>query len=284
MTGRLDDKICLVTGATNGVGRATVQGLARLGAHVVAMGRDPAKVAAVVGGSTGSGGASGLVADFMSLAAVRDAAREFRDRYERLDVLINNAGLWLTRRHESADGLEGHFAVNHLAHFLLTDLLRPHLLQSAAARVVTVSSALHHRGHIDWDDLQLTRRYGGIAGYCNSKLANVLFSNQLARRLADTSVTSNSLHPGVVRSGLAQGGGGIMSLMMTLTNPFKLSPAKGARTSLHVAAAPELAGVSGRYFDNCREAPMAPAARDPAAATRLWQVSEDLTARFRDNA
>jgi NAD(P)-dependent dehydrogenase (short-subunit alcohol dehydrogenase family) len=270
----------LVTGATNGIGRATAHGLAATGARVVVHGRDRTRTeeaAAEIARATGNDAVEFIVADFASLAAVQGMAAEFLSRHGRLDVLVNNAGIWASKRRLTMDGLEAHFAVNHLAHFLLTHLLLGALQASAPARIVNVSSRLHRKGVIDFDDLNMSKRYSGLAGYCNSKLANMLFTRELARRLEGTGVTVNALHPGIVATGLGGVEPSMISRLFRWGKPFLADPDKGARTSIHVATAPELEGVSGRYFDNCRETRPFPVAEDDDAAERLWTVSAQLT-------
>ena len=276
MTGR----VCLVTGATNGIGRAAAQALAARGASVLVHGRDRHKAEAMVRDiveATGNHGVEPIVADFSELDQVRRMAAEFSARHKELHVLLNNAGLFALHRRTTHDGFEAHFGVNHLAPFLLTNLLLDTLKSSAPARIVTVASAVHNRGRIDLDDLQAVRGYRGFRAYSTSKLANILFTTELARRLDGTGVTANALHPGVVATGLVAGGStGLMALGWRLAKNFLISPEKGARTSIYLAESSDVEEISGRYFDNCREAPTAAAARDADAAVRLWKVSAGL--------
>jgi len=281
MTSPLLGKHVVVTGASNGIGLHTATGLARLGASVAVVARDRVKgeaaLAAVRQASAG-GAASLFLADLGSLAQVRRLAGELLAALPRIDVLLNNAGAIHMTRKESADGHELTFAVNHLAPFLLTSLLLPRLRASAPARVVTVSSEAHRMAPLDLDDLQALRGYAGMKVYGRSKLANVLFANELARRLDGAGVTSNSLHPGVVATGFGRNDPGWMRLLVTVARPFLVTPEKGARTSIHVAASPELDGVSGRYFKDRREVAPAPFARDEGVQRRLWELSERLVA------
>jgi NAD(P)-dependent dehydrogenase (short-subunit alcohol dehydrogenase family) len=258
----------LVTGATDGIGRATALALAARGATVLVHGRDPARAAAVAREANAVPGAPGdaesVVGDLASLAAVRALAAAVRARGAPLDVLVNNAGVAFrdAERRLSADGFELTFAVNHLAHFLLTrellDLLAEAAARRGGARVVTVSSELHARGRIDFDDLQGERRYGGTAAYANSKLANVLFARGLARRTAARGVTSNALHPGVIRTKLLRDGFG---------SNGGATVERGAATSVHLALHPAVAAVTGAYFVDSRETPPAAAALDDAVGS-----------------
>jgi NAD(P)-dependent dehydrogenase (short-subunit alcohol dehydrogenase family) len=275
----LSGRICLVTGATRGIGRATAEALARMGAQVLLHGRDSASVGAVVREMVRYGQVAGVVGDLSSLAAVRKLAKEVAARHPRLDVLVNNAGGGARRREITVDGLERTFAVNHLAPFLLTNLLLERLKASSAGRVVTVSSMAHRGGKLDFDDLNWERRkYSTLGAYSASKLANILFTTELARRLGGSTVTANSLHPGVVATNIFNNSMGVTGRIFTvLFRPFLLSPAKGALTSIYLASSPEVAKVTGKFFDKCREAPTAPAAQDAAAASRLWEISERLT-------
>ena len=279
----LTGRTCLVTGATRGIGRATAETLAKLGANVVIHGRDSVSVGAVCRSTLGvsrGGRVTGIVADFGSLKSVRRMAEEVAAQYSRLDVLVNNAGTGALKRRTSADGFEWLFAVNHLAPFLLTTLLLPTLTKNAPARVVTVASMAYRRGVLDFDDLQWERRkYQSLQAYSASKLANIVFTLELSRRLDGTRVTANCLHPGVVATNIFSSLGLLGKLFGVLARPLLMSPAAGAKTSVHVASAPELATVSGRFFERSREVPLDRIAEDPAVARRLWDISEKLVAR-----
>jgi retinol dehydrogenase-14 len=275
-------RVCLVTGATSGIGRATAHALAGRGASVVILGRRRAEleaVAAEMRADTGNDNVTVLLADLASLESIRQAADRFRAEHDRLHVLINNAGVNLNHRRVTVDGFETTFAVNHLAPFLLTNLLLDLLERNAPSRVVTVSSTAFRRGRIDFDDLQAARSFSGIRAYSQSKLANVLFTNELARRLQGTGVTANSVHPGVVRgTGLGQGERFPLPIrvLWALVRPVMKSPEQGARTSVYAASSPDLEGVSGRFFVNSRPARTSAAAGDRALAERLWTVSSQL--------
>jgi retinol dehydrogenase 14 len=277
--GPMAGRTVLVTGGTAGIGRATALGLATMGADLAICGQDRerAEGAAREMCATGGGPVEVFVADLSCLSQVRRLASEVLQRCSRIDVLVNNVGGYWNTRHVTADGLERTFALNHLAPFLLTNLLLDRLIQSAAARVVTVSSHAHAQGGIDFDDLQGEGAYSGARAYNQSKLANVLFTYELARRLPATSVTANSLHPGVVRTSFgAEDPGGVQRRLVPLLRPFMKAPAQGAATSIHLASAPELEQVTGRYFVNRKPTRSAKASYDRAAAARLWQVSAEL--------
>ena len=271
--------ICLITGATSGIGEVTARELARRGMPVIIVGRSAERVAATVARIKQATGVEveTLIADLSSQAGVRSVAEAFLQRHQRLDVLINNAGGFFASRQISADGIELTWALNHMSYFLLTNLLTDILRASAPARVVNVSSDAHRSGVMRWDDLQFTRSYNGWAAYAQSKLANILFSNELARRLEGTGVTSNALHPGFVATRFAHNNGiiwgGLMALMQRL---FAITPEEGAQTSIYLATAPEVATISGRYFVKSRETSPAPQAQDMAAAARLWEISERM--------
>jgi len=264
--------VMLVTGATDGIGRATAEALATRGAHVLVHGRRVDRVERVVNDlrARHPGSASGVVADLASLDAVRHLASEIRQQVARLDVLIHNAGVFMSRRVMTIDGYETTFAVNHLAPFLLTRELLPLLLASAPARIVTVASVAHEQARLDLNDLQGRRHFDGYEAYARSKLCNVLFTRALARRLAGRGVTANAVHPGVVTTKLLREGFGSTGIPVE----------DGAAGSVRLATDPALADVTGRYFSKLRETEPSEVARDDVLAERLWDVSEQLVARF----
>ena len=271
-------KTVLVTGGTGGIGGATAAGLAGLGARVGIVGRDQGRADAAAEQIRAAGGqADVFIADVSSQRQVRRLAEDVLAAYPRLDVLVNNVGGYWATRHETEDGLERTFAVNHLAPFLLTNLLLHRLLASAPARVVTVSSGAQSMGRIDFDDLTGERGYNGQRAYNQSKLANVMFTYELARRLEGTGVTATVLHPGVVRTSFGhEDSGRWMRLMLPVVRPFMKTPEAGARTSIHLASAPEVEGVTGRYYANAEPKQSSKASHDADAAARLWDVSATL--------
>lgn len=274
-------RICLITGATSGIGLETARELAARGARVVIVGRNETKTLATVEEirqQTGNAEVDYLLADFSSQAAVRGLAETFKRRYGELHALVNNAGAIFWQRRETVDGLEMTFAVNHLAPFLLTNLLLDTLRASAPARVVTVASDAHNGATIPFDDLQQTRdRYRGLVAYGQSKLANIMFTYELARRLAGSGVTANTLHPGFVASNFFRSSGALVGNGIVLMRPFMVGVEKGARTSVYLASSPEVASETGQYFVKCKPARSSKASYDVAAQQRLWQVSEQLT-------
>jgi retinol dehydrogenase 12 len=272
----------VITGATRGIGRETGLALARKGASVTLVVRDGARGEEVAKElrTAGAPSADVEVADFTSLRAVKEAGERILRAHPAIDVLVNNAGAINTAREMTKDGYETTFAANHLAPFLLTKVLRPALERADKARVVNVASDAHYRGTLPFDDLMGERKFDGWAAYCASKLANVLFTAELAKRLEGTHVTANALHPGVVASGFAQNNkGGVISLFFRVASPFLLTEAKGARTSIFLASSPEVEGVTGKYFAKCKAKAPSREARDPAVAKRLWDVSEELVAK-----
>jgi retinol dehydrogenase-14 len=278
-SGAMTGRTVLVTGATGGIGKATAVGLATLGAHVAITGRDAGRTDAAAREIRAAGGerVDTFVADLSDQSQVRGLAAEILQRLPRIDVLVNNVGGFWNTRHVTADGLERTFALNHLAPFLLTNLLLDRLQQSAAARVVTVSSNAQGMGRIDFDDLQGQRSYSGARAYNQSKLANVLFTYELAKKLQGTFVTANALHPGVVRTSFgAEDPASVQRFLVPFVRPFMKSPTQGAATSIHLASAPDLQHVTGRYFADGKEKRSAEGSYDQAAAARLWQVSADL--------
>ena len=285
--GELRDRVIVITGGNAGIGKETAVGLAQKGATVVITARDQQRGAAAleeIRGRTGRDDERLVVMplDLASFASIRAFASDLLDRSDRLDVLVNNAGLVLRQRRETADGFEMTFGVNHLGHFLLTDLLLDRLRAGESARIVNVSSDAHKqaRNGLDFDDLQSTRRYRGFAVYSKSKLANILFTRELARRLDGTNVTVNALHPGFVASRFGRDGdtGRFGDVAMLVTRPFAINAAQGALTSIHVASSPDVDGITGQYWYKCALATPSRAAQDDAAARRLWQVSEQLIA------
>ena len=278
---RMDGKICLVTGATSGIGLSAAATLAALGAEVVVAGRNAVKtvrVAENIRKETGNPRVHTLLADFADLAQVRALAAAFRQRFERLDVLINNAGAVFLRREATPLGVEKTFLVNHLAPFLLTNLLLDALRASEQGRIINVSSEAHRTYFLDLDDLDFKKGYTGLKAYERSKLANILFTRELARRLADTSITANAMHPGVVATHIWKVGFAPLDrLAQWLIARFALTPEEGADTILYLATAPEVAQVRGEYFIKRKAVLPSDAARDDALAQRLWKVSARLT-------
>jgi retinol dehydrogenase 14 len=279
-TDSMAGKTVLVTGGTGGIGKATALGLATLGARVAITGRDRARAqaaAADIRTATGNDAVDAYAADLSAQAEVRRLAAEVLATYPRLDVLVNNVGGYWAHRHVTCDGLEHTFALNHLAPFLLTNLLWDRLLASAPARVITVSSGAQAMGRIDFDDLQGERNWSGQRAYNQSKLANVMFTYELARRLEGTGVTATVLHPGVVRTAFgAEDPAGWQRLFLPLVRPWLKSPAQGAETPIYLASSPEVAGVTGRYFANRKPKTSNRASYDTEAQARLWRVSADL--------
>jgi NAD(P)-dependent dehydrogenase (short-subunit alcohol dehydrogenase family) len=276
----MKDKICVVTGTTSGIGKETAVALGRAGARVAIVCRtqDRGERALAEIRRRSGGDVALFVADLASQRAIRVLAARLSAALPRIDVLVNNAGLILDRRVLTEDGLETTFAVNHIGYFLLTQLLEPKLLAGAPARVVNVASRAHQSGTLRFDDLMGARGYDGWSAYVQSKLANIVFTYELARRLAGSGVTANCLHPGVIASNFGNAGPLMIRLGVRLGRPFMKGPARGADTSIYLASSPEVEGVSGKYFVNRRQARSNDESYDAAVATRLWKVSEELTA------
>jgi NAD(P)-dependent dehydrogenase (short-subunit alcohol dehydrogenase family) len=276
----MKNKICLITGATSGIGQAAALALAKMGATVAVVGRSEERAQATVAKikkETGNQNAEYLLADLSVQSQVRKLAKNFKSRYKRLDVLVNDAGAIFLRRELSADGIEMTFAVNHLAYFLLTNLLLDTLKASAPARVVNVASNSHLGQHLDFDNLQLKRGYNPMRAYGCSKLCNLYFTYELARRLGGTGVTVNAMHPGFVATNMGTNNGRLVRLFLPLIHLNSLTPEQGARTVVYLASSPDVETVTGKYFVREREVASDPVSYDQAAARRLWEVSEEMT-------
>ena len=275
----MNGKICLVTGGTNGIGKATAQALAQMGATVVIIGRNAPKTTQLVEeirAASGNNNVDSLLADLSSQEEVRRLANEFKSKYSHLHVLLNNAGAVFLQRQLSVDGIEMTFALNHLASFLLTNLLLDTIKASAPARIINVSSDAHASGKIEFDNLQGVRAFSPRA-YDNSKLANILFTMELSRRLEGTRVTVNALHPGFVATGFAKNNGKVIAALVSIFAPLVArSPAKGAETSIYLASSPSVEGITGKYFYDSHVIPTTPQATDMVVARKLWEVSAEM--------
>jgi NAD(P)-dependent dehydrogenase (short-subunit alcohol dehydrogenase family) len=278
--GGMGGKTVLITGGTSGIGKAAAVALAAMGAYVVVVGRNPERGEAAleeIKARSHSESVELMLADLSVQAEVGRLAGEFQERHDRLDVLANNAGLVQSRRTETAEGIETTLATNHLAPFLLTNLLIARLKESAPSRVITVSSEAQRWGKMDFEDVQSTRKYRGFPVYGMTKLANIMFTYELAERLKGTGVTANCLHPGPVGTNFGKNNAGPMALFFRLGKPFMRSPEQGADTLVWLAVSPEVEGVSGKYFSDRKEIEAKEVAHDPAARRTLWTISEDLT-------
>ena len=276
----MDGNVALVTGGTSGIGKATATALAAMGADVVVVGRNRERgeqAAAEIRAQTG-GRVDLALSDLASQAEVRALAEGFRRRYDRLDVLVNNAGLVQSTRTESPDGIETTFAINHLAPFLLTNLLLDVLKESAPSRIVTVSSEAERWGNVDFEDLQSRKKYRGFPVYGMTKLANIMFTYELAERLKGTGVTATCMHPGAVNTRFGADSTGPMTILFRLSKPFMRTPKQGADTLIWLASSPEVEGLSGRYYSDRKPIEPKKIAQDPEARRRLWEESERLTA------
>jgi NAD(P)-dependent dehydrogenase (short-subunit alcohol dehydrogenase family) len=270
-------KTVVITGATSGIGQVAAETLARQGARVVFIARDAARARAMLDRlirANPDAAHDWIQADLSTVAAMKAAATALARKLTRIDVLINNAGAIFERREVTADGLEKTFAVNHMAYFVVTEGLRSRLAPDA--RIVSTASTAHNYGTLDFDDLQSTRRYTGWGAYGRSKLCNILWTRELARRLANTEVTANCVHPGGVRTGFAENNSGLVKTLFGLARPFMLTPEQGADTLIYLASSSDVAGQTGGYWSRRRLTQPSAAARDPAAALRLWEVSARL--------
>lgn len=285
MNSDLSGKTVLITGATAGIGEVTARELARMGATVVGIGRNPqkcAEVAAQIRTQTGNKAVEFLVADLSLMSDVRKVTETFRNEYDRLDVLVNNAGAYYQSYQVTAEGFEATFALNHLNYFLLTAGLLDLLKASPAARIVNVASGAHTAGKLDFADLQMAKKYSGWKAYANSKLCNVLFTYELARRLAGSNITVNTLHPGFVASNFALNNnqGMLAKVALALFKPVRnlvaISVDQGAETQIFLASSPAVEGVSGKYFDKKKAVTSSPTSYDETVAKQLWEVSERM--------
>jgi NAD(P)-dependent dehydrogenase (short-subunit alcohol dehydrogenase family) len=275
----MNNQTILITGASTGIGLHSAIGLAKLGANIVMVGRNQERTSQaveLVKSQTGNQQVSYLLADLSSLTEVRKLAQEFKDKHNKLDVLLNNAGAIFLSRKVSVDGYEMTVALNHLNYFLLTNLLLDTLKAAPSARIVNVASRAHYRGHVNFDDLQSQRGYNGMRVYSMSKLMNVLFTYELARRLQGTNVTANCLHPGFVASNFAGNNGWLVRTAMNFMSG-RISVDEGARCSIYLASSPEVQGTSGKYFNfNLKETRSSEESYNQDTAKRLWDVSERL--------
>ena len=277
----MDGKVVVVTGGTSGIGQVAAVELARQGARIVLIARDRARVAqalAEISGARPGVAHRAVYADLASIGQTRRVGAEIVATEPRVDVLINNAGALFNRRQLSPDGLEMTFAVNHMAYFVLTEALRPALAASAPARIVNTASGAHLGAKLDFDDLQSEHAYSGFQVYGRSKLCNILFTRELARRLQGSGVTANSLHPGFVATRFGDRSGGLLQAVMPIAKLGAISPSRGAETIVYLASSPEVAAVSGLYFYRSRPETPTPEAQDDVAAARLWAESERLEA------
>ena len=278
----LTGKVCMITGATSGIGKAAALALARLGPALILVGRDRERGEAAleeIVRESGNREVELMLADFSSQQQIRQLAKDFLAKQQPLHILFNNAGLVMLRRQEGEDGIETTFAVNHLGYFLLTSLLLERIQASAPARIVSTASDAYGyaKGPLDLDDLQSRKRYSPMFVYGKSKLANILFTRELARRLEGTGVTANCFHPGFVGSNLARNNGLVASIGMLLVRPFVRSTEKGAETGVHLCASPEVEDISGKYFFDCKEKWVKRYAQNDEDARQLWEVSERMT-------
>jgi len=273
-------RICMVTGANSGIGKETSKKLAGLGATVVMVCRNQKrgeKAMSEIEGASNGAEVELMIADFSSLDSVRALAKTFLEKHDSLHVLINNAGGVNVLRSVTADGFETTFQVDYLSHFLLTNLLLEALEKGAPSRIINVSSASHYRGHLKFDDLHMKRGYGVMKAYSQAKLAQVLFTYELSRRLEGTGVTVNSLHPGAVATNIWKGSMGPFSFLGNISRLFLISPQRGAETPAYLASSPQVEGVTGKYYDQMREKQSSAESYDQAVARKLWDESERMT-------
>jgi NAD(P)-dependent dehydrogenase (short-subunit alcohol dehydrogenase family) len=276
----LTGKTCLITGGNSGIGKATALGLAKTGANVVIVSRGKEKGEAALSEIIAKSGNQNLelmLADMSSQDSIRRLASDFKAEHEKLHLLVNNAGVYLTKRITTVDGLESTFAINHLGPFILTNLLIDLLRASAPSRIVNVTSDAHRGAKVNFEDLQGEKKFSGWQAYSQSKLGMILFTHELAKRLEGTGVTVNSAHPGVVRTNFARNNGGLVAFGFRLMHMFFISPETSAKRILYVATSPDCEGATGKYFTKMHAAKSSQESYDDDSARRLWQMSEQLT-------
>lgn len=269
----MQGKVVVITGATSGIGQVAAEKLAAMGARIVMVARDQSRAGAAMAKLPGS---TVHYADLSSLAEMKRVGAEIAAAEPHIDVLINNAGAMFSSRQLTVDGLERTFAINHMSYFVLTEALRPRLIESAPSRIVSTSSDAHRHMKLDFDDLQAAQSYSGFRTYGRSKLCNILFTRELARSLSGTGVTANCLHPGFVSTRFGDQSGGATSSFFKFAKMFAITPEKGADTIVYLASSDDVAGVTGKYFYKCRESNPTKEALDDEGARRLWQESENI--------
>lgn len=280
----MNNKLCVITGANAGIGFETAKSLAQKGAYIVMVCRneDKARVARQqIINETNNPGIEIILCDFAIQSEIREAARNIQQTYKQVDVLINNHGFLAAKKEETVDGLEKTFAVNHIGYFLFTNLLLPAIKAAENGRIINVASTAHRKGEFNTDNLQLQTGFKPVKAYNNSKLFNILFTKALAKRLADTNVTANCLHPGVIASNFALNGSGFLKWFFTFARPFLPSPEEGAETSVYLASSPEVENVNGAYFKNKKATAPSKTARDEEAAEKLWEISEKFCGLYK---
>lgn len=279
MNDSLKDKNVIVTGGSDGIGLATARQLAALGANIWIVGRNEEKTEKAVTkiiSSTSNEKIGYYIADLSVISSIRTLAETINNSLDRLDILINNAGAVFTSKQMSGDGLEMTLALNHINYFLLTDLLLDLIKEGRNSRIINVSSSAHYSGHLDFTDLQMTGRYNSMRVYSNSKLMNVLYTYELVRRMNGNGVTVNALHPGFVASNFGKSNGGIMKPVFNLLHSFAIDVEEGAKTSVYLASSPEVGGVTGRYFDQCRAVKSSKESYNEVVADKLWNETVRL--------
>ncbi len=276
----MKNKMVLITGATSGIGRIAVKELAKMGAKLILVVRNEQKVIKLkneIQSETDNTSIDYFICDLSVQEEVYRVAADIKNKYDKIDVLINNAGLIVNDRILTPDGIEYTFALNHLGYFLLTGLLLESLNNASPSRIINVSSEAHKVGKINYDDLTGEKKYKPMVAYCQSKLANILFTKGLAKKIEGSGITVNTLHPGSVKSSFGSDLTGLLGFLMKLSRPFLISPEKGAQTLIYLASSPEVEGITGKYFVKKRIKNSSRLSNDETVANKLWKVSEELT-------